>query len=125
MQSPRGVPRKRCSEICSKFKGEHPCRSAISIKLLCNFTEITFRHGCSLVNLLYIYRTPFLKNTSGGLLLNRHLRLLRLIEMTMTLGKNQRFFFSIYTIYTFSNKKLAVTYMSKCTWDPSQKAITK
>ena len=39
-QLPRGVLRKRCSEICSKFTGEHPCRSAISIKLLCNFIEI-------------------------------------------------------------------------------------
>ena len=37
-------------KICSKFTGEHPCRSGISIKLLCNFIEITLRHGCSLVN---------------------------------------------------------------------------
>ena len=28
-------------EICSKFTGEHPCRSVISIKLVRNFTEIT------------------------------------------------------------------------------------
>ena len=28
-------------QICSKFTGEHPCRSVISIKLLCNFIEIT------------------------------------------------------------------------------------
>ena len=27
-------------KICSKFTGEHPCRSAISIKLQCNFIEI-------------------------------------------------------------------------------------
>ena len=32
-----------------------------------NFTEITLRHGCSLGNLLHIFRTPFPKNTSGGL----------------------------------------------------------
>ena len=56
-------------KICSKFTGEHPRRSAISIKLLCNFIEITLRHGCSPVNLLHIFRTPFLKNTSGWLLL--------------------------------------------------------
>ena len=31
--------------------------------------EITLRHGCSPVNLLYIFRTPFIKNTSGWLLL--------------------------------------------------------
>ena len=56
-------------KICSKFTGQHSCRSAISIKLLCNFIEITFRHGCSPVNLLHIFRTPFSKNTYGRLLL--------------------------------------------------------
>ena len=34
-----------------------------------NFIEITLRHGCSSVNLLHIFRTPFLKNTSGQLIL--------------------------------------------------------
>ena len=56
-------------KICSKFTGEHPCRSAISIKLLCNFIEITLRHGRSPVNLLHIFRTLFSKNTNGRLLL--------------------------------------------------------
>ena len=54
---------------CSKFTGEHPCRSAISIKLQSSFIEITLRHGCSPVNLLHIFRTLFLKNTSRWLLL--------------------------------------------------------
>ena len=36
-------------------------------KLLCNFIEITFWHGCSPVNLLHICRSPFYKNSSGGL----------------------------------------------------------
>ena len=40
-------------KICSKFTGEH------SVKLLCNFTEITVRHGCSPVNLLDVFRTSF------------------------------------------------------------------
>ena len=31
--------------------------------------EITLRHGCSPVNLLHIFRTPFTRNTSGWLLL--------------------------------------------------------
>ena len=31
--------------------------------------EITLWHGFSLVNLMHIFRTPFPKNTSGGLLL--------------------------------------------------------
>ena len=57
-------------KICSKFTGEHPCRSEISVKLQSNFIEIALRHGCSLVNLLDIFRIPFPKNTSGRLLLS-------------------------------------------------------
>ena len=56
-------------EICSKFTGEYPCRSVITIKLQSNFIEITLRHGCSPENLLFIFRTPYPKNISGGLLL--------------------------------------------------------
>ena len=55
-------------KICSKFT-EHPCRSVFSKKLLCNFIEITLQYGCSSVNLLHIFRKPFYKNNSGGLLL--------------------------------------------------------
>ena len=63
-------------KICSEFTEEHPCRSAISIKVskcnfnkvACNFTQIALRHGCSPINLLYIFRTPFPKNTSGGMI---------------------------------------------------------
>ena len=51
-------------KICSKFTGEHPYRSAI-----CNFIEIALWHGCSPVNSLHIFRTPFRRNTSGWLLL--------------------------------------------------------
>ena len=57
-------------KIYSKFTGEHPCRSAISIKMLCNFIEITIRHEWSPVNLLHIFRTHPLKNTFGWLLMN-------------------------------------------------------
>ena len=39
------------------------------VKLLCNFIKIKFRHGCSPVNLLHIFRAPFPKNHSGWLLL--------------------------------------------------------
>ena len=61
-------------KLSSKSKGEHPCRSAILIKLQSNFIESNFieialRHGCFPVNLLHIFKTPFLKNTSGWLLL--------------------------------------------------------
>ena len=65
---PRGVPRKSVPKICSKVTGERPCRSAVSMKLVCNFSEITLRRGCSPVNMLHIFRTPFL-NTSEWLFL--------------------------------------------------------
>ena len=58
-------------QICITFTGEHQCRNnVISIKLLCNFIEITLQHGCSPVSLLHIFRTSFRKNTSGWLLLH-------------------------------------------------------
>ena len=61
---------KSVLKIYSKFTGEHPCRSAISIKLQSTFVEITLRHGCSPVKFMHNFRTPFYKNTSGWLLLN-------------------------------------------------------
>ena len=57
-------------KICSKFTEEHPCQSAISIKLQSNFIEIVLWHGCFPVNWLHIFRTPFPKNTPGWLLLD-------------------------------------------------------
>ena len=36
-QLPRGVLSKSVLKICSKFTGEHPCRSVISIKLKSDF----------------------------------------------------------------------------------------
>ena len=41
----------------------------LKCELLCNFIEIALWHGCVTVNLLHIFRTPFPKNTSEGLLL--------------------------------------------------------
>ena len=58
----RGALRKRCSENSQQIFRRTPCRSVISIKLFCNFSifvEITLRHGCSPLNLLHIFRTPF------------------------------------------------------------------
>ena len=66
---PEGFLGKGALKICSKFTGEHTRQSVILIKLLCNFIEITFWDGCSPVNLLNTFRTPFLKNTSEWLLL--------------------------------------------------------
>ena len=56
-------------KICSKFTGEHPCRSVISIMLQGNFIEIILRRECSPVNLLHIFKTTFTRNTFGRLLL--------------------------------------------------------
>ena len=65
-------------KICSKFTGDHPSQSVVSIKLLCNFIEITLWHGYSPVNLLHFFGALFSKNTSGWLLL--------VIQVTITLG---------------------------------------
>ena len=49
------------------YVAKHPYQSVVSIELLCNFIEIALWQGCSPVNLLHIFRTPFPLNTSGGL----------------------------------------------------------
>ena len=56
-------------KICCTFTGKQPCPSVVSVKLLCNFIEITLPQRCSPVNLLHIFRTSSTKNTSGWLLL--------------------------------------------------------
>ena len=61
-------------KICSKFTGEHPYRSMVSMTLLCNFIEIALRHGYSPVNMLHILKTAFYKNTYGGLLLKMEIK---------------------------------------------------
>ena len=50
-------------EICNKLKGEHPCRSEISIKLQkqrflskSNFIEIALQYGCFPINLLHLFQ---------------------------------------------------------------------
>ena len=48
-------------KICSKFTGEHPCRSAISIII-----EITLRHGFSPVNLMIFSEHLFLGTPLDG-----------------------------------------------------------
>ena len=75
--------RKGVLNICSKFTGEHPCRSAISIKLQSNFIEIVLRHECSPINLLHIFRTPFPRNTSGWLLLTLSFYVIRVKNTTV------------------------------------------
>ena len=58
-------------KICSIFTGEHPCRSFILMKLLCNFLEIKLRHLCSPVNLLHIFSTSFLRTPMEGCFLKK------------------------------------------------------
>ena len=48
---------KNVLKICNKFTGEHPCP----------LLKSHFGVGFSPVNLLHISRTPFYKETSGGL----------------------------------------------------------
>ena len=51
-------------KLCIKFTGEHPCRSAVSIKFQRNFIENTFRYECSPIYICCIFsehlslRTP-------------------------------------------------------------------
>ena len=77
-------------KTCCKFTGEHSCPSVVSIKLLCNFIEITFRYGCSPVNLLHIFRTPFPKNIYGQL---------RLLFLSLNFG-------SLESVTSYSSDKI-------------------
>ena len=52
-----------------------------------NFIEISLRHGCSPVNLLHIFRTPFPKNTSGRLLLKMWSFAIELCELKNKISK--------------------------------------
>ena len=57
--------------ICSKLQENTHVEVCFKLMFQSNFIEITLRHyGCSPVNLLHVFRTPFHKNTSGWLLLN-------------------------------------------------------
>ena len=58
-QSPRGVPRKRCSEIMQQIYRRTPMPKCDFNKVASNFIEIALLHGCSTVNLLLIFRTLF------------------------------------------------------------------
>ena len=66
-QPPRGVPRKSYSENMQQIYGRTPMPKCDFNRS--NFIEITLRDGCSPVNLLHIFRTPFPRDTSGWLLL--------------------------------------------------------
>ena len=71
-QPSRGVLRKRCSESIQQIYRRAPMLKCNFNKVARNVIEILLRYGCSFVNLLIIFRTPFPKNTSGGLLLKNY-----------------------------------------------------
>ena len=53
-----------------------------------NVIEIALRNGFSPVNCLYIFRTPFPKNTSGGLLLEIRYRKLNFLYSDTSEGSD-------------------------------------
>ena len=98
---PEVISGKYIMKICSKFAGENPCRSAISIKFLCNFFEIALRHGCSPVNLLNVFGTSFYKKNCG-----------RLLDYVAIFSGLQNIYFLELLIIAFSNSvtmKKAIT----------------
>ena len=84
---PELILTKGIQRICSKFAGEHPWRSVVSIMLLSNFIKIALRHWCFPVHLLHIFWTPFLKNTSRRLLLIDTFRTSQMFMMKLFLRK--------------------------------------
>ena len=59
----------------------------ISIKLQSNFTEITLRHVCSPINLVHIFRTPFLRTTLGGCIWS-----IKIVNMPIVIGSKRILF---------------------------------
>ena len=105
---------QRFSENCSKFTGEHPCRSVISINMQINFIEIALWHGYSSVNLLHILRTPFLKNFSGGLLLYFRNSVNLLLFKNLCPKKKKMFMFVFFSVFVFGC--LYIMFMGVYAW---------
>ena len=89
-----------------RITGEHLCQSIILIKLQSNFIiEITLQHGCSPVNLLHIFRTPFPK----GLVTHSDiLKIYRIIQYSKNIFKCNmvKNIFKIYKNIKFLLKKI-------------------
>ena len=111
--------KKGVLKICSKFTGEHPCRNVISIKLLCNFIEITLWHGCS-VNFLHIFRTPFTKTPLDGCFYEICFSLL-----VFTFFNFWDFFLSSIRIFTFDRAKNNFPFCYICLHEPLNYKIQK
>ena len=111
-QPSRGVLKKRYSENMQQIHMRTPMPEYdISIKLLSNFFEITLRHGCFPVNLLHIFRTPLLKNTSW--------RLLHCVQFTFFVqgvvaakaGHN------LHDVVNWTLLSIAINFLSNTTWE--------
>ena len=58
---------KRCFENMQQIYRRTPMPKCDFNKVALQSLEITLRHGCSPVNLLHIFKTPFSKNISGSI----------------------------------------------------------
>ena len=87
---------------------------AANVQLLCNFIEITLRHGCSPIKLLHFFRTSFPKNISRGLLLLVFIRHNPILSNIFSSHLNFRTcYFRAYPIWLkilFEKKKYIVTF---------------
>ena len=63
-----------------------------------NFIVITLRHGCSPVNLLHIFRTPLLQNTSERLLLFISITRTKIFQAKTTFQLNVKFYSKALTL---------------------------
>ena len=66
----RGVLVRSCSENIQQIYRRKPLPKCSFNKVASNFIKIAIQHGCTPGNFLHIFRTPFYKNTYGGLLLD-------------------------------------------------------
>ena len=114
--TPEGILGKGVQKICSKLTGEHPCRNIISMKFPCNFIEIALWHGCSPVNLLYIFRTPFSKNISGWLLLIDSSKTFHIVDHLLLLKRLEMYFVNTTNLAWFSRLLIWQETVSKNYW---------
>ena len=93
---------KRCSGNMQQIYGRTPMPRNDFNKVAKHINEITLRYGWSSVNLLHIFRTPFPKNTSGGLLLK--LKVVILLNTSQSILSKRREWqrYSAYHIDSFS-----------------------
>ena len=62
----QSVLKKKCSENMQQSYGRAPMAKCDFNKVVSNFIEIALQHGCSPVNLLHIFKKPFLGTALDG-----------------------------------------------------------